>query len=539
LAEDRINDIVADSRGYVWIATSGGLSRFDGYRMKTYGVEDGLPFRTVNTLLETPSGAYLVGASRGLCRLENHGRQPFTAYSLEGQAPPVNAFLMEPSGRILVASSVGLFEANGGTSFRRLPMDEAAGNHIEALARDHDGNLWVSTMRALVVLRPGAASTIFRPGSGLPAKVGHAAAMLEQPPGRMWAATNVGLVLFLRAENGEWRFDRILTKADGLAGNDVSAIVTDSEGRLWLATSAGISTFAPDGPLPSRFENLTMARGLSGQLITALARDAAGNMWAGTENAGVMRIAKQGFVTYHVGNGLKTDRLAQVLEDRSGELLTVTQGNEESRHRSFATFDGVGFRPFVPNGSDDSWAWQQILLQARSGEWWTATTRGLLRYPPVKAADLATARPVVYPANHVYYIFEDSQGGIWASAISWQGQELVRWGPASHGLTWFHADGTTAAQASPFGGLVSAMAEDRRHNIWMGLLGGGLLRYDGGRLTRFGESQGIPPGAIRSLFADRQGRLWIGTTGGGLALLSQPTAPDPHFDVYNKARGLI
>jgi ligand-binding sensor domain-containing protein len=63
LAEDRVNRIVADSRGYVWIATSGGLSRFDGYRMKTYGVEDGLPYRTVNTLLETPSGAYLVGAS--------------------------------------------------------------------------------------------------------------------------------------------------------------------------------------------------------------------------------------------------------------------------------------------------------------------------------------------------------------------------------------------------------------------------------------------------------------------------------------------
>src|ERR1035438_8926431 len=80
LAEDRVNRIVADSRGYVWIATSGGLSRFDGYRMKTYGVEDGLPFRTVNTLLEMPSGAYLIGGLQGLCRLENHGAQPFTGY---------------------------------------------------------------------------------------------------------------------------------------------------------------------------------------------------------------------------------------------------------------------------------------------------------------------------------------------------------------------------------------------------------------------------------------------------------------------------
>jgi ligand-binding sensor domain-containing protein/signal transduction histidine kinase len=538
LAEDRVNGIVADSRGYVWIATSGGLSRFDGYRIKTYGVEDGLPYRTVTALLETPSGAYLVGASHGLCRLENRGHLPFTAYPLEGQAPSVEAFLMEPSGRILIGSTAGLFEASGGTSFRRLPLNETVGNHIEALARDHDGNLWISTEIALVVLTPKGASAIFRPGRGLPAHVGHAAAMLEQPPGRMWVATNLGVVLFVRADNGEWSFNRLLTKADGLVGNDIAAMETDSEGRLWLGTSAGISTFAPEGPLPPPFENFTMARGLSGPLITALARDSAGNMWAGTENAGVMRIARQGFVTYHAGNGLKTERIAQVLEDRSGELLTVTQGNEDSPHRSFAIFDGVRFRPFFPNGSDDSWAWQQILLQARNGDWWTGTTRGLLRYPPMKAADLAAAHPILYPANRIFYIFEDSQGGIWASAIFWQGQELTRWDPASHGLSWFRADGTIAAQASPFGGLVSAMAEDRGHNIWMGLLGGGLLRYAGGRFTRFGPSQGIPPGAIRSLFADRQGRLWIGTTGGGLALLAQPTAPDPHFDVYTKARGL-
>ena len=82
LAEDRVNGIVADTRGYIWIATSGGLTRFDGYRMKTYGVEDGLPHHTVTSLLETPSGAYLIGTLRGLCRLENHGTQPFTAYPL-------------------------------------------------------------------------------------------------------------------------------------------------------------------------------------------------------------------------------------------------------------------------------------------------------------------------------------------------------------------------------------------------------------------------------------------------------------------------
>src|SRR5271170_7206401 len=71
LAEDRVNRVVADSRGYIWIATSGGLSRFDGYRIKTYGVADGLPHRTVNTFVETASGGYLIGSSHGLAGIQS------------------------------------------------------------------------------------------------------------------------------------------------------------------------------------------------------------------------------------------------------------------------------------------------------------------------------------------------------------------------------------------------------------------------------------------------------------------------------------
>jgi len=85
--------------------------------------------------------------------------------------------------------------------------------------------------------------------------------------------------------------------------------------------------------------------------------------------------------------------------------------------------------------------------------------------------------------------------------------------------------------------LVTSIAEDRNRNIWTGLWGGGLLRYTGGRFTRFDESEGIPSGTINSLFVDHRGRLWI-CAGGGLGLLAEPTAAHPHFEIYNKSRGL-
>jgi ligand-binding sensor domain-containing protein len=536
LAEGRVNQIVADSRGYVWIATSGGLSRFDGYRMKTYGVEDGLPHWTVNTLLETPSGAYLIGCQKGLCRLENRGNLAFTPYPLENQASSIEALLAVPDGRILVGASTGLFEATGGMSFRRLPVNEIVGAGIAALARDREGNVWISSERALGILGAEGDLAVFQPGGALPAAVRHVAAMVEQPPGQMWAATNAGLALFARRDGGKWRFDRIFTSADGLAGDDVLAIETDSAGRLWVGTSDGISRFAPQGPLPPQFENFGRAQGLSGRRVTALARDAAGNMWAGIENAGVMRIARQGFVNYGEEDGLVAERIFQVLEDRVGELLALTHGPSG---RWVGILDGRQFRSFIlPPAGRDGWGVQQIVLQARSGEWWVASGDGVLRFPPMRAADLATAaRPIRYTHDDVIRIFEDSLGGIWASAWTVQRGELMRWDPRSHALSWFCADGTMAAQPCGFGALVGALAEDPSHNVWMGLSTGGLLRYAAGRFTRFGEAEGVPPGGIRSLFADHRGRLWIGAAG-GLALLAEPSAPRPHFDVYNKSRGL-
>src|ERR1035441_1739087 len=50
LAADRVDRIVADSRGFLWFCTPEGLSRFDGNRFVNYGVEEGLPHAAVNTL---------------------------------------------------------------------------------------------------------------------------------------------------------------------------------------------------------------------------------------------------------------------------------------------------------------------------------------------------------------------------------------------------------------------------------------------------------------------------------------------------------
>lgn len=56
LAHDHINRIFPDSRGFLWICTDDGLSRFDGNQFVNYTTASGLPHMHVNDMLETRGG---------------------------------------------------------------------------------------------------------------------------------------------------------------------------------------------------------------------------------------------------------------------------------------------------------------------------------------------------------------------------------------------------------------------------------------------------------------------------------------------------
>src|ERR1700687_6068926 len=71
LAQDDSNQIVLESRDFLWFSTEEGLSRFDGYKFVNYTTHDGLPSRHVNAMLETRAGAYWFATGDGVCRFNS------------------------------------------------------------------------------------------------------------------------------------------------------------------------------------------------------------------------------------------------------------------------------------------------------------------------------------------------------------------------------------------------------------------------------------------------------------------------------------
>ncbi len=533
LAEDRVNAILCDRNGFVWVVTSAGLSKFDGYRFTTWSDK---PYRGGSALVASSAVDYWFGSGKGLRHFQAFGPERGGALAPPGQIPGIEDIVRTRSGHLFAATAHGVYQVHDNPPvFTPVPISVPAQSRISALAEDQEGDVWVAAGPAV--------ARFFRddnPAEGrsipLPAAVTNLNAMVEAPTGTMWIATNAGLARLDRLPSGEWTFGRMFGVSDGLAGPEVLTIFRSSSGEVWAGTRAGVSRFPEREFAQPHFNNLGVAQGLTDSYITALAEDASGNIWAGTESAGVMRIGAHGFTTFQEDNGLKAASLSQVLQARDGAMMAV--GDSGTRpERLYTVFDGKSFHqnPATAIGSRIPWTWQRMLLQDSSGEWWATTTHGFCRFDAVSAAALAAApAKACYTNESIYHIFADSRDNLWASAI---GDRLLRFNKATGKTRYICQDASESDAPCAFGALVPAIAEDHAGNVWLGLRNGQIECYRQGQLVHFSNIEKNMHGSIASLLIDADGDLWVAHYGSGLTRISSPGSDASRLTTWDTSNG--
>ena len=65
LPDNSINDIFQDSRGFLWIGTNAGLSRFDGENFKNYTSVNGLASDYIISITENNKGEICIACKNG------------------------------------------------------------------------------------------------------------------------------------------------------------------------------------------------------------------------------------------------------------------------------------------------------------------------------------------------------------------------------------------------------------------------------------------------------------------------------------------
>src|SRR5215510_2398716 len=119
LGSSFVNCLMRDSRGFLWVCTRDGLSRFDGSRFITYQVGGKNSPPGIEQILETRKGIYWITTTAGLYRFDPNS--PVTAYEAGSpDRPALNAefvssergFLYEDRNGNLWVGSNGLYLVN-------------------------------------------------------------------------------------------------------------------------------------------------------------------------------------------------------------------------------------------------------------------------------------------------------------------------------------------------------------------------------------------------------------------------------------------
>ncbi len=284
LSSNGVVNFFEDREGNIWITTINGLDRFREYPVTTISVQQGLSSPFVRSVLATKDGSVWLATPNGLNRWQNGRVTIYTSSAGGGRVTRPNVHKIAsaglpdndvgslyegPEGRLWVSTAKGLayFDSE---RFTPLPGVHLPSWSLSPVARDRDGNLWITSDLGLYRISGDRVAEYFPPEKmGLH---GLLSGLLvpDAARGGMWLASWEGGVAYV--EGGQVR--ELFASNSGLGAGRVNALDIDGDDALWAATDGGLSRIK-DG----RVATLTSKNGLPCDTAHGVIQDNEHSLW--------------------------------------------------------------------------------------------------------------------------------------------------------------------------------------------------------------------------------------------------------------------
>ncbi len=525
LVQNTVTALAQDRQGYVWVATQGGLHRYDGQRYLPYRHNprdpDSLPDSHITAIALEGDKALWVGTySEYLSRLDlgNGQVRRFPASASSHPHRQVMAVLPH-RGQVWVGTVAGLER-----------LDPASGKRVTVLPLESQ-TIGSASRQSLTATRDGAAwyggpAGLFRlDATGAPQRIGEAepvSTLFQDHGGQLWLGRRDGL--FRLHSNGR-ELVRAWPQAPGDAGMvpSVRAIAQAPDRHLWFSVYGyGLRRLDPvSGRVTEVREEPGIDASLPDDSVNALMVDRGGMLWVGGQFRGIAVADPRGSRFRYIFNldhprradsPASADSIRAVVQGEDGALWLGTDNARLLRYEpsadrfedlSGAIADaGTGQAPHVT-----------AFAPAAPADLWVATGTGLYRLDPQSRQ----ARHVPLPdldRTPLRTLALGRDGTLW---IGSHGYGVYRYRPDSGEVKHYpYRENDPSGLSYP---VVHAIAEDRHGHVWFGT-GDGLDVLDPatGRIRHFrhanDDPHSLPGNRVRALHVAHDGSLWVGTHAG-------------------------
>jgi len=459
----------------------------------------------------------------------------------------VNAIVQTRDGYLWLATFDGLVRFDGlqFAVFNKGNTKGIGSNRFYTLFEDRHGALWAMTDESWLVKFQAGVFTTYTPKEGLPPWT--LLQIEEDEAGNFQIVSREGIAKWKDGQFVAYTLENLLPKsvaANWIGGNRLAWLTADG---LCVYSRGLLNTYSVRSVLPN-INN------------SAVFEDQHGTIWVSTHDGGFVRVKDGRLTVYSRKDGLRIDVPAQ--EDRKGSIWLAGDHKWLGRLK-----DGLLTRYTASAGFPASTV--MTFYEDREGNFWIGTSHGLFRAR--EAAISVFTQKDGLSSDNVYSIYEDRAGGLWFG--TWGGgvtkykdgrttHYRMKDGLAKDDVTSLYEDrdgnmwiGTTfglhrlnrnsasnchrcSSQLSTlpdpdgfFRAGVWAIHQDRTGRFWFGA-GNGLIKFEGGRYTRYTTADGLAGDDVKAILEDRAGRLWVGTWGG----LSR--FADGRFTSYTERDGL-
>jgi len=506
--------------GFLQLTLAGtGDPNLPNYFLRSWRTDDGLPDNAVTAVLQTHEGYLWLGTYAGLARFDGARFVVFTSAQEPGlESDRITSLSEDANGALWIGHERGDLTCFHNGSFEPQPVRETGVRRkISASATDAAGDAWMLDEEGtLVRLRDGKSCAL--------PNVDGVVQLARDQAGKLWLASGGRL--------GVVTAGRLQTNDPAMYGGYIQGLCSSHDGGVWVVGDRGVNKWKGGAVTEERGTNPC------NMVLTSMLETRSGCLAMGTSSDGLyLLFTNREVLHFNHASGFPNDWIRCLSEDREGTLW-VGAGSE-----------GVtALRPGNAQmlSASDNWRGRVVLSPtvARDGTIWVGTEgAGLYHFQNGEWKIFGESAGL---SNlYVWSVSQDLQGRIWAA--TWGGGIFVQQDghfsqppglekmtmpmaatlQAADGTIWI---GTASGlmryqhgQVTWFGekeGLklpdVRAIAEAPDGTIWFGMLGGGLGRLQRGVVSQFQKSSGLGSDYVQCLKLEPGGVLWIGTYGSGL-----------------------